>query len=327
MPSSAVIRRKSVPFGLALLTLLANACGAAEIARTTTTSTTAKSKTYVKLVAGGLTVTPSSGLHDGQQVVVAVKGFLPNRKCYLSECLSTLEANVLGCGLQLALQPFGPTNGNGAGVISFTVRSDASTGPLIPTTQTCTGECVIVATSGANGAFSFAPLTVNFSAPTVSGSASPCTNADVGVADSGGGAGLGHEDRVLVFTNASRAVCTLQGYPGVAGLNAAGEQVAQASRTPSGYMGGLLPGASGPAEVTLAPGQAASAVVEGTDTPQGSQPCPTYPSLLVTPPDLTRSVRVAVTGSGGSSSGGLAGCSALEIHPVVPGTSGSDAAN
>jgi hypothetical protein len=141
-----------------------------------------------------------------------------------------------------------------------------------------------------------------------------CGNGQIGVSVGDGGAGAGHEDQVLVFTNQSASTCSLFGYPGVAGLNAQGEQVVQAQRTPGGYLGGLESGGA-PAVVPLAPGQAASAIVEGTDVPVGTATsCPDYPALLVTPPNLTDSVQVAA---------GLPGCSPIEVHPVVPGTNGS----
>jgi hypothetical protein len=120
----------------------------------------------------------------------------------------------------------------------------------------------------------------------------------------GGGAGLGHEDQVIVFTNSSQASCTLSGYPGVAGLNVRGVQVVQALRTPSGHLGGLSNSAATVLHVSLAPGQTASATVEGTDNPVGTATsCPYYPNLLVTPPDLTVSVQVQVAGLGIQPSG------------------------
>jgi hypothetical protein len=121
---------------------------------------------------------------------------------------------------------------------------------------------------------------------------------------------------VLVFTNQSQSTCLLYGYPGVAGLDAQGNQVVQAQRTLNGYLGGLGNGATSPPTVRLAPGQAASATVEGTDVPVGAATtCPDYPALLVTPPNLTVSVHVAA---------GLPGCSPIEVHPVVPGNTGSE---
>jgi hypothetical protein len=177
----------------------------------------------------------------------------------------------------------------------------------------------MVATAGVNGSTYFAPIT--FAPPTVAAPGTPpCGLAQVLISDTGGGAGLGHEDQVLVFTNDSHSVCTLTGYPGVAGLNAYGEQIIQATRSLNGYLGGLLPGATTPPVVSLAPGQTASAIVEGTDNPIGPQPCPYYPSLLVTPPNLTDGLRVEVSDL---STQGFPGCSGLDVHPVVAGSSGS----
>ena len=150
-----------------------------------------------------------------------------------------------------------------------------------------------------------------------------CQNGQISVTDAGGGSGLGHQDQVILFTNQSRATCFLTGYPGVAGLDAEGNQVVQAQRTPGGYMGGLPPGVTAPPTVPLIPGQTASAVIEGTDVPFGSATsCPHYPALLVTPPGLSDSVRVSVSDLG-TNPPGLPGCSPIEVHPVVPGSSGS----
>ncbi len=150
----------------------------------------------------------------------------------------------------------------------------------------------------------------------------PCHNGQIAVSGAGGGSGLGHQDQVIVFTNQSESTCVLSGYPGVAGLDAQGNQPVQAERTPNGYLGGLQSGTTTPPSVSLAPGQTASAIVEGTDNPVGSATsCPSYPTLRVTPPNLTVSVRVTVTGLG-TNPPGLPGCSPIEVHPVVPGSSG-----
>jgi hypothetical protein len=316
-----MIRRS---FGLMAAILLGACTAGCAAAGTNSAAPTrpAHSTTTTSLVtfeAGGATVAPSTDLEDAQQVTVSVKGFLPNRKFYLSECLTPTELNALGCGAQLAAQPFGLTDANGTGSTTFTVHSAASTGALIPTVQACTGECVIVATAGFNGALYFAPIT--FAPPTIpAASTPPCDNSHITVSDSGGGAALGHEDQVLVFTNDGHSVCTLTGYPGVAGLNPSGAQVVQASRTLSGYLRGLLPGATALPVVSLAPGQTASALAEGTDNPTGPQPCPHYPALLVTPPGLTEQVQVQVSDL---STQGFPGCSGVEVHPVVPGSSGA----
>ena len=150
--------------------------------------------------------------------------------------------------------------------------------------QACTGECVIVATAGVGGAFYFTPIT--FAPPSVPAAGTPrCNNEQVAVSDTGGGGAAGHENQVLVFTNDSRSVCTLTGYPGVAGLNSAGQQAVQAHRSLGGYMGGLAPGVTALPWwpwLLVRPRQPLSR--EGTDNPLGSQPCPHYPALLVTPP-------------------------------------------
>lgn len=280
-----------------------------------TTTTT----NVVALEMGELTVTPSMDLQDAQQVTASVKGFPPSRKFYLSECLTPSGLTDLGCGAQLAAQPFGVSDANGNGSTTFTVRSAASGGALIRTVQACTGRCVIVATAGAGGPFYFAPVT--FAPPSVAAAgAPPCTNGHITVSDTGGGGAGGHEDQVLVFTNEGPSSCTLFGYPGVAGLNSEGQQAVQAHRSPGGYMGGLLPGITTFPVVSLAPGQTASAVVEGTDNPIDARPCPYYPALLVTPPNLTKGVQVQVSDLG---SQGFPDCSGIEVHPVVPGASGS----
>ena len=142
-----------------------------------------------------------------------------------------------------------------------------------------------------------------------------CTASQLSVSAGQSDAATGHIGVPLLFHNTGAASCTLIGYPGVAGLDAEGNQVVQAVRTPSGFLGGLPPGTTKPTTVSLTPGQTASAMVEGTDVPTGtSTSCPQYPALLVTPPNTTQSVRVAAT---------VPGCSPIEVHPVVPGVTGS----
>jgi hypothetical protein len=74
--------------------------------------------------------------------------------------------------------------------------------------------------------------------PAASATSPPCTNDQLGTSLGKEGAGLGHVGEAIVFTNVSTSACTLHGYPGVAGLDAAGTQIMQAGRTPSGYLGG-----------------------------------------------------------------------------------------
>ncbi len=128
------------------------------------------------------------------------------------------------------------------------------------------------------------------------------------------GAALGHEGRLLFFRNIGRRTCRLRGYPGVDGLDASGRAVVHAVRTPRGYLGGLGTVSSAMPIVALRPGQAGLSLVEGVDIPQGKATfCPSYRSLLVTPPGERQAVRLPAT---------LPGCASIEVHPVVPGTTG-----
>jgi hypothetical protein len=129
-----------------------------------------------------------------------------------------------------------------------------------------------------------------------------------------GDAGMGHRSVVLVFTNKGSRPCRMAGYPGVAALNGGGSQVAQAQRTLSGYLGGVASGSA--PRVMLAAGQQASALVEGLGSTGAVSPCTGYAGLLVTIPDDTASTRL---------SWATDVCSDLQVHPVVPGTTGSSA--
>ena len=175
----------------------------------------------------------------------------------------------------------------------------------------CTDQCVIVAsTAGPGPGPTSAYIPVRFAPPSVQHTPE-CNFTELAVSAKGDGVGLGHVGVVLLFKNSGSEACGLFGYPGVAGLNAAGVPVTQALRTLNGYLGGTRSAT----EVVIAPGDSASALVEGTDVPIGSATgCPTYSSLLVTPPDTTQSVAIHFS---------MPGCSGLEIHPVVPGTTGS----
>lgn len=171
-------------------------------------------------------------------------------------------------------------------------------------------------TSTSPGSGTTSTLSTSTSSPTSTSTtalAPECVFGQLAVTSGYGAAATGHASDVLLFKNTS-TTCTLTGYPGVAGLNSSGHQVVQAMRTLNGFMGGVPTGESPPI-VTLAPGQVASAIVEGTDVPiGGAVACPSYPALLVTPPNTPQSVTLNT---------GLPGCSGIEVHPVVMGTSGT----
>lgn len=131
------------------------------------------------------------------------------------------------------------------------------------------------------------------------------------------GAG-GHGGFPLLFTNRSTTSCTLVGYPGAAVLNSAGQQVMQAVRTPSGYEGGLSPGTTTSPVITVPPGQTAAARLEWIENPQAPQQtsCPSYGSVIVTPPNTYRSTELHAPSP-------IYLCTGLEIHPVLLGTTGA----
>jgi hypothetical protein len=105
-------------------------------------------------------------------------------------------------------------------------------------------------------------------------------------------------------------------------LDDRGQQAAQAQRTPRGYMGGVEGGSAH--TIVLAPGQAASALLEGLPFPATGQSCKSSSGLLVTPPDNTSSVMVPVANSPADSQGPGSQllCQVPQVHPVVAGTDG-----
>lgn len=142
---------------------LLTACGSGSSEPSISRPTTATTSKKVVLTAVKVAVTPSTELQDGQKVNVHVQGFMPGVpeiKFYLSECQSATEVNPLGCGEQLAAQPFGLTDssGGGSGTTSFPVHGSAATAPLNSALVPCAGTCVIVATTGAAGEYGFAPI-------------------------------------------------------------------------------------------------------------------------------------------------------------------------
>ena len=191
----------------------------------------------------------------------------------------------------------------------------AACGNAAPTASSHTSHHPPTTTTTTSSSKSSTTTTVAATTTTTTPGLSRCAFSELSVSAGQFGAAMGHEGFAIEFRNAGAVACTLYGYPGVAALNSSGQQAAQAQRTPSGYLGGLPSGDTTPPLVTLSPGQVASALVEGTDVPTGTppSPCPQYQALLVTPPTATQSVRLTQ---------GVPGCSAIAVHPVVPGTSG-----
>jgi hypothetical protein len=142
-----------------------------------------------------------------------------------------------------------------------------------------------------------------------SGGGTPeCTLADLGISLGPKvlGLGAGDTEQPLVLKNTAFSACFVVGFPGVAVLNG-GAQVYQATRV----------NGEG-AQVTLAPGEAASAMLgyQTVRTAPGSSACGGITGLLVTPPDETHSTQLSLSTSM---------CAAPTITTLAAGTYGGDA--
>jgi hypothetical protein len=137
-----------------------------------------------------------------------------------------------------------------------------------------------------------------------------CQTNEVGITLTQASPGASHHGYLIEFKNRGGA-CTITGYPGVDALKANGQRVLSAKRTKLGYLGGV---ASGPIpKVHLAKGKTASAIVEWIDL---GPPCPKAQSLRITPPNAVKSVLLSPKSLKSETL-----CS-VQIHPVVPGTTG-----
>jgi hypothetical protein len=90
-----------------------------------------------------LTVHPASGLRDGENVKVAVRGFNPGTKVYLSQCAPGQRPSAqAGCGQQLAAEPLTFTDGSGSRAgTPFRVHATVHG-------QACEDACRIAASDG-----------------------------------------------------------------------------------------------------------------------------------------------------------------------------------
>jgi hypothetical protein len=184
-------------------------------------------------------------------------------------------------------------------------------GAPAPTGAVSSGSPTATASAGPASASPASPVPTGGS--TSAAGSAECKLESLSVTAGKPGAAGGHSRVVLAFINTGTAPCTMQGYPGVAILDAGSAQVAQARRTPQGYSGGLPAGQSPPL-VPLQPGQSASAIIEALDFNEDGTACKPWSGLLVTAPDDTRSTQL-VWAAGG--------CADPQVHPVVPGLEGS----
>ena len=143
---------------------------------------------------------------------------------------------------------------------------------------------------------------------------SHCTSKELQISIGEAGAALGHFGAPPLFRNVGNRSCELSGYPEVIGVEAAGGAVVPARHSLAGYLGGIR--AASPPTVTLAYGEVASALIEATNVPEGdAESCPEFERLRVSPPGDPTSTKIDVS---------FYNCSGIEVHPVVPGSTGSD---
>jgi hypothetical protein len=200
---------------------------------------------------------------------------------------------IAGCG---SSSPSGSQSASPAG--GQAAATAASSAAAAPTPSVNPGGTIVSASPGGSGA----------GGSGAAGAGTECTAAHLAIAYTdnkqirqGALAGMSHADNVVTFTNTGSATCRIQGYPGMAALNAAGKQIQQAVRASVGKI----------PLVTLAPGQVASAEITG-NTASCTKPA-SVPGLLVTAPDQRTSTRLGPYGT--------VCVNSLGIGPVHPGNS------
>ncbi|MEU5837903.1 DUF4232 domain-containing protein [Streptomyces diacarni] len=144
---------------------------------------------------------------------------------------------------------------------------------------------------------------------THAGSGSRCATGDLRASFGPNHPGAGQENYSLVFTNKSDATCTVRGYPGLAFVNSAGEEVSiDPNRT-----GGQV------RTVTLAPGKSAWAPLSYSNPEMTDVPTVKPSAAKVTPPDEHASLTAPWSGGEVTKSGTA---SVPKIGPLAPGTGG-----
>jgi len=102
-----------------------------------------------------------------------------------------------------------------------------------------------------------------------------CSAAGLTVSAKDGESGMGHRSTIYVLTNATDAPCSLEGFPGMAFLDASGAVLRDT----------VARGDGTPAPVLLQPGDAASYSLDWTEA--NGATCATSAKVVVTPPNDT----------------------------------------
>jgi hypothetical protein len=193
----------------------------------------------------------------------------------------------------LVLAGCGGGQGQATGGASISPSDAASSGSgttFIPVTSTTVAAPPSTTTTGAP-----APPAgggAGTGAEPGAGTTAECKPANLKLSLGGGDGAAGHVFEALRFTNVSKVSCVIVGFPGVSYVT--GDNGAQVGR-PAQRDGKIGP------QITLHPGQVASAIVSQTDIgvfdPAECKPTTTR-GFRVYPPDSTASMFVAQTGRG-----------------------------
>ncbi|GAB2810238.1 DUF4232 domain-containing protein [Streptomyces daliensis] len=210
------------------------------------------------VVAGALLAGCAGGADGGAQPRSAGSDAVPAGSASKSEQQGDTGTGTTGGGSE-----------GGTGGSSGTVTSESGTGGST--------------SGGTGGSTSGGRTTTQGGSGDGSGS---CATSDLKASIGPNHPGAGQENFALVFTNDSGESCTVRGFPGLAFLNADGEQV---SFDPQ------REGSAGKA-VTLAPGKSAWAPLSFSNPEMTGVPTVTPDSVLLTPPDQRTSLKIDWSG-------------------------------
>jgi hypothetical protein len=151
------------------------------------------------------------------------------------------------------------------------------------------------------------------------GSASTCGGDQLSLSTSQVSAAGLFDYIVLAFANSGSSPCTVEGYPGAAAFGVTDSTAyLNATRQLTGNVGAQY---TAPAPITLAPGASASTVLEWIYKPTDNHPyadCLRFGagSFRITAPNTTRTLSISLPADV---------CSAILVHPLVPGATGRQA--
>jgi hypothetical protein len=112
--------------------------------------------TYTELK---MSVTPATGLRDGQTVKVTLTGWGVAGNVWLSECSSEGMVSTNGCGGDFTSQTLVVTGLDRSATADFVVRGTAPNLPAVsPSAVVCKTQCVIMATMGVGYGFGWVPI-------------------------------------------------------------------------------------------------------------------------------------------------------------------------